>query len=134
MTKVLVPVRFPLSDNSRRTLETAVSVADERNADLTVLHVNRSDLDHRVTRTMLKTAITRAVGDLPEAQYVVRQGPLIEQTILEEVAAEDADIVVLGRKSTGILGRLIRRIFDEPDVEAYIRERHDAEIVTVSAD
>lgn len=134
MTKVLVPVRFPLSGTSRRTLESALSVAEERNADLMILHVNRSDLDHRVTRTMLKTAVTRAVGDLPDAQYVVRQGPLIEQTILEEVAAEDADIVVLGRRSTGIIGRLVRLLFDEPDVEAYIRERHDAEILTVSAD
>lgn len=134
MTKVLVPVRYPLTATSRRTLESAVSVAEERDADLTVLHVNRSDLDHRVTRTMLKTAVTRAVGNHPYVQYVVRQGPLVEQTILEEVTAEDADIVVLGRKSTGIIGRLVRRIFDEPDVEAYIRERYDAEIFTISAD
>jgi nucleotide-binding universal stress UspA family protein len=134
VTKVLVPVRFPLTETSRGTLESAVSVANERGANLTILHVNRSDLDHRVTRTMLKTAVTRAVGELPDAQFVVRQGPLVEQTILEEVAAEDVDIVVLGRKSTGIVGRLFRRVFDEPDVEAYIRERHDAEILTVSAD
>lgn len=83
---------------------------------------------------MLKTSVTRAVGNLHDAQIVVRLGPLVEQTIRKEVAAEDAAIIVLGRKSTGILGRLVRRIFDEPDVEAYIRKRHDAEILTASAD
>lgn len=130
MTHVLVPVRYPLSENSRRTVETAVEVAREREADLTVLHVNRSDLDRRVTRTMLKTAVERVIGEV-DARYIVRRGPLIEETILEEVTAEEADVVVVGRGRTGLIGRLIRLLFDEPDVETYLRNRHGGEVLTV---
>lgn len=131
MTQVLVPVRYPLTDNSRRTLHSAIDLAEERDAELTVLHVNTSDLDRRVTRTMLQTAIERAVGELPHARYIVRYGALVEQTILEEVTDGDADVVVLGESRTGIVGRILRQVFDEPDVEAYLRDRHDGEIHVV---
>ncbi|WP_197409713.1 universal stress protein, partial [Haloferax profundi] len=40
MTRVVVPVRYPLSRHSRATLEEAVRVARERDAELTVLHVD----------------------------------------------------------------------------------------------
>lgn len=132
MTQVLVPVRFPLTANSKRTLRSAIELAEERDADLTVLHVNTSDLDRRVTRTMLQTAIERAVDDMPPARYVVRRGALAEQTILEEVTDGGVDVVVLGQSRTGIVSRILRQVFDEPDVEAYLRDRHDGEIHVVS--
>ena len=37
VTRVIVPVRYPLSAHSKRTLGRAIEVAAERNADLTVL-------------------------------------------------------------------------------------------------
>jgi len=40
MSLVVVPVRYPLSKHSRRTLERAIEVAREREAALTVLHVD----------------------------------------------------------------------------------------------
>lgn len=124
-------MRYPLSENSRRTVETAVEVTRERGGELTVLHVNRSDLDRRVTRTMLKTAVERVIGDEPNVRYVVRRGPLVEETILEEVTEAAADVVVVGRGRSGIIGRLLRLLFDEPDVETYLRNRHAGEVLGV---
>jgi hypothetical protein len=40
MTRVLVPVRYPLSRHSKATLEAALDVARERDGELTVLHVD----------------------------------------------------------------------------------------------
>ena len=40
MTRVVVPVRYPLTDDSKRTLGEAIRVAEERDAALTILHVN----------------------------------------------------------------------------------------------
>lgn len=131
VTHVLVPVRYPLSETSRQTVETAVEVTRERGGELTVLHVNRSDLDRRVTRTMLKTAVERVIAADIDVRYVVRRGPLVEETILEEVTEEDADIVVVGRGRSGIIGRVIRLLFDEPNVETYLRNRHSGEILAV---
>jgi len=131
MSRVIVPVRYPLSEHSRRTLAGAIDVATERDADLTVLHVNLHQEGRRVTRTELKRTVQRAFGRLSNARYVVRSGFLVEQTILDEVAAEDADVVVIGRKQVGRWRRTLRSLLGEPDIEAFLREELDCELITV---
>jgi len=133
MTRVLVPVRYPLSTHSKRTLSAAVDVATERDATLTVLHVNLYQDGDAVTRTELKRAAERAVDVTVDARYVVRKGFLVEETILDEAAADGADVVVIGTKQTGRWRRTLRRLFDEPDVDGYLRTHLDCEVVTVSA-
>jgi nucleotide-binding universal stress UspA family protein len=132
MTLVVVPVRSPLSDHSRATLERAVAVAADHDADLTVLHVNRYQADGHVTRTDLKGAVERAVGPIPRARYVVQSGFLVEETILDEAASERADYVVIGQKQSSRWRRMIRRILDDPDVEGFLRRELECEVITVT--
>ncbi|NHN40637.1 universal stress protein [Halorubellus sp. JP-L1] len=132
MTRVLVPVRYPLSNHSKRTLSAAVDLAAERDAALTVLHVNLYQDGGSVTRSDLKAAAERAVDVDVDTRYVVRKGFLVEETILDEAAAEAADVVVIGTKQAGRWRRMLRRLFDDPDVDAYLREHLDCEVVTVS--
>lgn len=131
MTRVLVPVRYPLTEHSRRTLSEALRVVEERDADLTVLHVNLYHRGSDVTRTDLKRAVEKAFGSISNVRYVIRDGFLIEETILEEVAATRADIVVIGRKQVGRWRRAIRRLVDDPNIENFLREKVDCELRTV---
>jgi nucleotide-binding universal stress UspA family protein len=132
MTLVVVPVRYPLSRHSRATLERAIEVAEEHDADLTVLHVNLYQNDEKVTRAELKRAVESAFGRLDRARYVVRPGFLIEETILDEVAAENADYVVIGRKQASRWRRMVRRLIDDPDIEGFLRSELDCEVITAS--
>lgn len=132
MTRVVVPVRYPLSEDSRRTLERAIQVADEREADLTVLHVDLYQTPQSVTRTDLQAAIVREYGHVPRARFVVRKGFLVEETILEEVASEGADVVVIGDRQTGRIRRILGRVLDGPEVDRYLAQRLDCEVVTVN--
>ena len=132
MTLVVVPVRYPLSDHSRATLERAAEVAADRDADLTVLHVDLYQSDGDVTRAELKAAIEGAVGRIERARYVVRSGFLVEETILDEVAGENADYVVIGRKQTSRWQRAVRRLLDDPDVEGFLRRELSCEVITAS--
>lgn len=132
MTLVVVPVRYPLSRHSRATLERAIGVAEEHDADLTVLHVNLYQNDEKVTRAELKRAVEASFGRLDRARYVVRPGFLIEETILDEVAAEGADYVVIGRKQAGRWRRMVRRLIDDPDIEGFLRSELDCEVITAS--
>lgn len=131
MTLVVVPVRYPLTGHSERTLAEAVRIAQERDAALTVLHVNVYHRGRDVTRPDLRRAVEGEFGRVPDARYVVREGFLVEETILEEVVAEDADVVVVGHKQVGRLRRALGKLTSDPDVEAYLREQVDAEVVTV---
>ena len=134
MQQVVVPVRYPLSARSRATLEEAIAIAEEREAALTVLHVNLYQDNHRVTRRQLREAVERRFGTLPNARYVVRRGLLVEETILEEVAAGDADVVVVGKRQASRWQRMMRRLTDDPDIEQYLKTELDTEVVTASFD
>jgi nucleotide-binding universal stress UspA family protein len=129
VSRVVVPVRYPLSAHSRSTLEAAIGVAEERDAELTVLHVDLYQDGRRVTRTELKRAVERAVGRVPAARYVVRRSFLVEETILDEVAAEEADVVVIGRKQSGRWRRTIRDLLGDPDVETVLSRELNCELV-----
>lgn len=134
MTRVVVPVRYPLSENSERTLRRAVEVANERDADLTVLHVNPYQSSRKVTRTDLKKEVERRVGKLDSTRYVVRRGFLVEESILEEVAAEEADVVVIGRKQVSRWRRSLRSLLGEPDIGAFLEGELNCELVVVDVD
>ena len=131
MTLVVVPVRYPLTEHSKGTLAAAVEEARERDADLTVLHVNLYQDDRRVTRTALKHAVERAFGTLDFARYVVRRSVLVEQAILDEVADEGADVVVIGHKQMPRWRRTLRRLFGTPDIESFLRAELDCELISV---
>jgi len=133
MPQVVVPVRYPLTKDSRRTLAEAIQIAEEENADLTVLHVNLYQNSSRVSRAALKQAVEEAFGHVPRSRYIVRSGMLVEETILDEVAANDADVVVIGSKQASRWRKMVRRLVDDPDIERFLREELDCDIVTVSS-
>ncbi len=132
MTRVVVPVRYPLTKHSRRTLELAIEVAREREAALTVLHVDLYQSGRHVTRSELKRDVERAFGQVSNVRYVVRQGFLVEETILEEIAAEGADVVVIGEKQVGRWRSMVNKLVGDPDIEEYLREELNAQIVTAN--
>lgn len=131
MTLVVVPVRHPLSPHSQATLQHAIDVAAEHDATLSILHINLYQKQGRVTRTELKRDVESVFGRLTNAKYVVRGGFLLEETILEEVAAEGADIVVIGMKQASRWRRMLRKLLSDPDIDQYLREQLDATVITV---
>jgi len=132
MTQVVVPVRYRLSHHSRATLAEAIRIAEAENAALTVLHINLYQNNKYVTRGDLKSAVEAEFGSLPSIRYSVRKGLLVEESILEEVAAEQAEIVVIGKKQASRWRKMVRRLADDPDIEHFLEEKLDARIVTVS--
>jgi nucleotide-binding universal stress UspA family protein len=134
MTQVVVPVRYPLSEHSRATLQRAIEVASAEDAELTVLHVNLYQNTNRVTRAQLKEAVEASFGHLDNARYVVRTGLLVEETILDEVAAQGADVVVIGQKQASSWRKMIRRVVDDPNIEDFLQNELDARIVTAKAE
>lgn len=134
METVVVPVRYPLSKHSRATLSRAIDVAAEREATLIVLHVDLYQENGRITRSELKDTVESEFGNLPNTRYAVRSGLLVEETILEEVAAEGADVVVIGQKQQSRWRSMIRRLVDDPDIESYLDQELDCDVISVDAD
>ncbi|MDZ5809782.1 universal stress protein [Halorubrum sp. AD140] len=134
MTLVVVPVRFPPSSHSAATLREAVRVAEERDADLTILHVDLYQNSGGVSRSDLKRAVEGQIGKVDRARYVVRRGFLVEETILEEIVAEKADVVVIGSKQAGRWRRMVQKLLSDPDIDSFLRSELDCTVITVEAD
>jgi nucleotide-binding universal stress UspA family protein len=134
MTQVVVPVRYPLTDHSRATLSEAIRVSDQEDAALTVLHIDLYQDGKRVTRSMLKAEVEGAFGVLSDTRYTVRRGLLVEESILTEIAAENADVVVIGKKQVSRWRSMVRRLVDDPDIEQFLRGQLDCQVITVSPD
>lgn len=134
MKQVVVPVRYPLSDHSQATLAEGIDIAEREDAALSILHVNLYQNHRKVTRRELKDAVETEFGELPNARYTIRNGLLVEESILEEIAAENADIVVIGKKQVSSWRKMIRRLVDDPDIEQFLRRHLDCRVVTVSVE
>ena len=134
MTLIVVPVRYPLSEHSAATLRAAIEISDDRDAELSILHVDLYQNSHNVTRTDLKRAVEREFGELDNARYVVRRGFLLEETILEEIVGEAADLVVIGSRQAGRWQRMLRKLRADPDIGDFLKGELDCAVITVSAD
>lgn len=51
-----------------------------------------------------------------------------------EVAAEGADVVVIGNKQVGRWRQTVRRLLDDPDVATFLESELDCQIVTASVE
>lgn len=100
---------------------------------LIVLHVNLYQNGDNVTRSQLKRAVEEVVGRLPFVRYSITQGFLVEEAILEEVASERAETVVIGHKQLGRWRRAFNRLVDDPDIADYLEERVDCDVIVVSS-
>ena len=136
--RILVPVRYPLTKNSRSTVERALELrreAEHENdaevPELVLLHVDLFQNEGDVSRNQLRREVEREfkTGD---ASYVVRKGFLVEEAILDEAARQDADTIVVGRTRSGKLRRALRRLVgNDPDIEKFLRKNLDVRIEVV---
>lgn len=129
LTTILVPIRYPLTDQSAQTLAAAGRLAHKNApADLRVLHVNLFQTDDKTQTEDLTRAISSTLDDV-EASVVTRRGFLVEEVILEEAIQIDADIVVVGANQQATWRQLLSRLLrNDPAVGMFLRENTPDEI------
>lgn len=130
---VLVPVRFPLTDRNKRALEHALSlIDDDPMASVKVLYLNSFVNDEHVTRRDLRTAVEREYGEV-RADYITRDGFLIEEAVLEEASREEITHVVISEaRQRKWVDSLLKLLDMSGDIESYLRANLDIELIVVS--
>lgn len=123
-----------MNKDNRSTLARGFELAREDGSEVVVLHVNLFQNLEEVSRNDLRKEVEQMFdGDLPpNVSYVIREGFLIEESILEVAANEKADVIVIGRSRSGRLRRAMRRLIgNDPDIESFLREKLDVDIQVV---
>lgn len=135
-TTILVPIRYPLTDKSARTLAAAGRLAhDHAPANLIVLHVNLYQTADNTKTEELTRAISSTLDGV-EASVITRRGFLVEEVILDEATQIDADIVVVGADQRATWRSILSRLLgNEPAVGSFLRDHstEDIEILEVDA-
>jgi len=132
--KLLVPIRYPLTKNSRETLERAAEIKNERSPeepiDVHILHVDLIQDSKDVRREDLRQEVGPEFDF--DATYVVRRGFLVEETILEEAGRKGVDMVLIGKTRSSRLRRVFDRLVsNNPDIETFLRDNLDVTIEVV---
>lgn len=118
MTTTLISVRYPLSDDSHRTIQRGLEYLRDDSDSLIILHVTLLQNGSKLTRQQLRAAVEGEFGEIP-AHYVVRQGYVLEEAIIDEVARQSADRVIVGKTRRGWIRRRLGQLFGlYPDLEA----------------
>lgn len=121
MTTTLVSVRYPLTADSHRTITRGLEYVDDDDS-LIILHVTLLQNGERITRQELQDAVESSFEDI-SAHYIVRQGYVLEEAIIDEAARQNADRVLVGKTKRG----RIRQKFGEllglyPNLERELAE------------
>lgn len=128
---ILVPIRYPLTDQNRRTLDRAIELREENGSDLVVFHVDLVQHGPSVRRRDLRTAVRREFGPI-EAEYRVRKGIVLEEAIVDEAAGSEADVIVIGSCHHGRLRKTLRRVFRTyVDLQSVLKEELDVDVEVV---
>lgn len=132
---VLIPVRYPLNDRNKRAIELGLDlVAEESDPELLIVHVNRIHENGSVNRSALREAVQAEFGSIP-ANYVVRDGLLYEEAILDEAIRHHADHIVLSERRRNAWQQLLREALDlEVDLESFLSKHLDTQIHVVNED
>jgi len=118
VTTTLVSVRYPLNADSRRTISRGLNYISDESDSLIVLHVALLQNGDTLTRQELQTAVEAEFGEIP-AHYIVRQGYVLEEAIVDEAARQTADRVIVGKTKRGRFRRRLGQLFGlYPDLEA----------------
>jgi nucleotide-binding universal stress UspA family protein len=122
VTTTLVSVRYPLNTDSRRTIQRGLDHVADEDGSLIILHVTLLQNGDRLTRQALQNAVEAEFGEIP-AHYIVRQGYVLEEAIIDEAARQTADRVIVGKTKRGRIRRRLGQLFGlYPDLEAELTQ------------
>lgn len=133
-TMLLVPVQFPVTEDSIRTISQARELATQLdNPHLYILHVNLTYRGKPVKRNELQRSVEAAVGYLPQASYHVRDAQLLEEAILDEAKQQGADYVIIGHSQRARWRRVLASRLDMGvDLELFLPQHLNAEVIVAN--
>ncbi|MFC6993205.1 universal stress protein [Haladaptatus sp. GCM10025707] len=134
-TTILVPIRYPLTEQSTQTLAAAARLAQENaSAELVVLHVNLFQTGDKTQTSEISHAIA-SILDGTTASVLTRRGFLVEEVILEEAAQSHADIIVVGANQRPTWRKVLSELTGNGlAVAAFLREHVNSNVEIIEVD
>lgn len=129
---ILVPIRYPVTAHSAKTLARATDLATEyEEAHIVVVHINLVQHPTAATRQELYQAIKPMMNG-HSIDISIRHGAIVEECILDEAHLRGADIIVIGANQKARWRRYLSRLLgNDPDLHSFLQTHAEADIDVV---
>jgi len=100
MARILVPLRFPITDRGKKTLNKALEMSSSDETSLIIYHINLLYEDKKISRKQLKTAVETVVPEFTENKvvtYSVENSYLLDESILKKISVGRISAVIMGK-------------------------------------
>ncbi len=99
MSKILVPLRFPITERGKKTLGKVLAVSGPEDSLLIIYHVNLLYEEERVSKKQLKTAVEKVIPEFNDKKitYSVENSYLLDESILKKISTGRIDAVIMGK-------------------------------------
>lgn len=99
MSRILVPVRYPITAMGERTLRRALEEIKNGSSTLTIYHVNLLYDDTKISNKQLQNTVEERIPEFKnekKVSYSVEDSYLLEESILRKISSTKASAVVMG--------------------------------------
>jgi nucleotide-binding universal stress UspA family protein len=130
---ILIPVRYPLTDVNKRAIKRGIELVDGReDFEILIFYLNEVQKDTRVSRKSLREAVESSFPGL-NASYMVRDGFLIEEAIVEAAIQLEMDYIILSTHRRDRWRQLLEAILDiDQNPEQFIRDNTGIEVEVIT--
>lgn len=130
-TRLLVPIRYPITDKSAQTLARARELAmdrDDSTVEVLVLHVNLIQANDSAHEREIHRAVTPILDEVPFS-VITRRAFLVEEAILDEAVSTMADVIIVGANQAPRWWRLVSRLLpSKPNIVGYLEQHIDPDV------
>lgn len=131
--KILIPVQYPLTNVNKRAIQRGIELVNGLDdSELLLFHLNEVQKDRRITRQSLRESVESTFDGL-DASYVVRDGLLIEEAIIEAAIQLEMDYIILSKSRRDRWKRLLEAILDvKQNPEQFIEDNTGIKVEVIT--
>ncbi len=99
MDRVLVPLRYPITERGKKTLKKALEAYNPEESSLIFYHINLLYEDERISRKQLKMSVEELIPELKDSLnvvYSVENSYLLDESILKKISTSRISAAILG--------------------------------------
>ncbi|ELZ19668.1 hypothetical protein C475_22024 [Halosimplex carlsbadense 2-9-1] len=132
---VFVPVQYPLTETNKQAIQRGIDlVEDDDVSELLIFHMNEVQTDRRINRQSLRDAVETSFDGLT-ASYVVRDGFVAEEALIEAAIQFDMDYIVLSKYRRDRWKRLLEEVLNlDQDPQQLLHERTGITVEVITED
>ncbi|MFQ5815386.1 MAG: hypothetical protein ACE5G7_02700 [Candidatus Hydrothermarchaeaceae archaeon] len=133
MSRILVPLRYPITVRGKKTLRKALEVSRQEDTYLIIYHVNLLYEDERISWKQFQKVVEKIIPeykDNKKVTYSVENSYLLDESILKKIYSGRISAVIMG-KSMSPRWRKFLKFWEAYKISDEIKKAAECKVIVV---